>query len=86
MQITLPNEEDSPNVWQSFAQTLRKAAIQHRNVGHDWGLGEEQWQRLANYLQATKLIVDCMEVAALSPKARAAIEERLLLPKAAAST
>jgi NACHT domain len=84
-QTHVPTKNDLPETWRTFAQTLRQATIQHRNVGHDWGLGEEQWKRLANYLQATKLIVDCMEVAALSPKARAVIENRLLLPRAASA-
>jgi hypothetical protein len=51
---------------------------QHRDIGHEWELSLEQAKRFADYLQASKLLLDCLQLASVAD--RTAIEERLLLP------
>ena len=69
--------------WQphkSLIKQLRKAMIQHRNIGHDWQFSEHQKELLKEYYDANKLLVDCLNSSNVTPKVRNEIEETLLLP------
>ncbi|MBM4425473.1 MAG: hypothetical protein FJ030_19205 [Chloroflexi bacterium] len=76
--LRLPAPKASPAQWQAFVDTLRRLMIQHRNIGHEWNLTEEQWRRLQEYDTATILLAECLRLAAVSN--RKEIEESLLLP------
>ena len=71
--------------WQVNGQTwtsqLRTLMIEHRNIGHEWLLDEALQQRLEQYSNANKLLVDCLNSnCQLTPTVQQEIEETLLLP------
>lgn len=64
-----------------WAERLRKVMIEHRNIGHDWQFSEAQKEKLRQYYDANKLLVDCLNSDCYVTKAtRQYIEDTLLLP------
>jgi predicted NACHT family NTPase len=71
--------------WQAHGQTwtrqLRVVMIEHRNIGRDWQFSDAQKERLQQYYDANKLLVDCLNSDCyVSREVRQEIEETLLLP------
>ena len=55
--------------------------IQHRDIGHDWQLTDEQRQLFDAYLRANRLLQDCVTAArGLTLATRQWVEQTLLLP------
>jgi predicted NACHT family NTPase len=72
--------QDQGTAW---IEQLRTVMIEHRNIGHDWQLSEAQTQRLQQYYEANKLLVDCLNSDCyVSRTVREEIEATLLLPLA----
>lgn len=66
---------------QSWIEEFRKATIEHRNIGHDWQFSDVQREKLRQYYEANKLLVDCLNSDCyVSRDLRQDIEETLLLP------
>ena len=64
---------------QAWASQLRSVLIEHRNIGHEWHLGEATLQQIEQYANANKLLVDCLNSnCQLTPTVRQEIEETLL--------
>jgi predicted NACHT family NTPase len=82
----LPTRSNCYQWWQTsgeaWKQQLRWLMIEHRNIGHDWQFTEAQKQKLQQYYDANKLLVDCLKQkqCKVSPEVRQAIEDSLLLP------
>lgn len=74
----------SPTHWLELRNKIRTLMIKHRNVGHDWKLNKEQETRLADYLNATILLQDCLELATMPPEEKKVMLESLYLPPAKA--
>lgn len=70
--------------WHDFADKLRPFMIKHRDIGHDWDLTATQEARLVNYLDATHLFQDCLELATMRPYEKQAMLNSLYLPPAQA--
>ena len=65
---------------QAWTKQLRTVMIEHRNIGHDWQLSVHQNKLLHQYIDANKLLVDCLNSDCyLSRKVRQEIEDTLLL-------
>lgn len=65
----------------AWTEELRYVMKGYRNIGHDWGFSEAQMERLEQYNDANKLLVDCLNSASnVSPEVRQEIEDTLLLP------
>jgi len=65
----------------SWTENLRKAMIDHRNIGHDWQFTKAQTEKLEQYFYANKLLVDCLNSDCYVTKAtRQEILSTLLLP------
>ena len=65
----------------TWAERLRAVMIKHRNIGHDWQFSQAQKERLSQYYEANKLLVDCLNSDCYVTKAtRQYIEDTLLLP------
>jgi len=75
--LTVPNENDRQAVWQAFTKQLRDIMQRHRNIGHEWDLTWEQREKLESYLEANRLLVECLKFALVSD--RRAIEDKVLL-------
>jgi predicted NACHT family NTPase len=82
--LSLPIHEAPAPEWQVFGDKLRALIIKHRDIGHDWNLTEAQEERLADYLNATRLLQDCLDLAVISPEDKKAILSSLYLPLARA--
>jgi predicted NACHT family NTPase len=80
--LSLPVNEATAAERQEFANKLRALMIKHRDIGHEWDLTETQEARLADYLNATRLLRDCLELAVISPDEKKAILNSLYLPPA----
>jgi len=66
---------------QAWTEQLRTVMIEHRNIGHDWHFSDAQMERLQQYYDANKLLVDCLNSDCyVSREVRQEIEETLLLP------
>ncbi|GAP93575.1 NACHT domain-containing protein [Leptolyngbya sp. NIES-2104] len=79
------NKENFKQWWkmngQAWAEQLRQVMIQHCNIGHDWQFSEAQQEKLRQYYDANKLLVDCLNSDCyVNPEVRQEIEETLLLP------
>jgi predicted NACHT family NTPase len=87
LQKQLPNrDEERFTVWwktkgQAWAKQLRSVMIEHRNIGHDWRLSNEQKKFLQWYYDANETLVYCLNSGCMvSDEVRKEIEETLLLP------
>ncbi|KOP24098.1 hypothetical protein AMR41_22235 [Hapalosiphon sp. MRB220] len=66
---------------QVWTEQLRSVMIEHRNIGYDWQLNEEQKILLEQYYYANKLLMDCLNNDCyVSWEVRQEIENTLLLP------
>jgi predicted NACHT family NTPase len=77
-----PNRSSS--TWHEFTNKLRALMIKHRDIGHEWSLTETQEAQLADYLNATYLLQDCLELAFMPPDEKKAVLNSLYLPPAQA--
>ncbi len=51
-----------------FEKDFRNLMLEHCDVGHEWELPEAQAERAKQYLKATQLLVDCLDVAYVSDR------------------
>ena len=66
---------------EAWRAELRAVMIEHRNIGHDWQFTEEQEDRLEQYYDANRLLIDCLNSECyVSREVRQEIEDTLLLP------
>jgi hypothetical protein len=80
--LSIPSDKTSASEWQEFAGKLRALMIKHRDIGHEWNLTGTQAARLANYLNATRLLRDCLELAFMPPDEKKAMLNSLYLSPA----
>ena len=65
---------------QAWTERLRAVMISHRNIGHDWEFTKQQQDKLRQYCDTNKLLVDCLNSDCYVTRAvREEIEETLLL-------
>jgi len=66
---------------QAWTEQLQSVMTEHRNLGHDWQFSNAQKERLQQYYDTNKLLVDCLNSDCyVSRDMRQEIEETLLLP------
>jgi energy-coupling factor transporter ATP-binding protein EcfA2 len=80
--LSIPTVEATPRGWKEFASNLRGLMAKHRDIGHEWDLTEAQEGRLADYLNATRLLQDCLELAFMPANEKEDILHSLYLPPA----
>lgn len=68
----------------SFADKLRALTIEYKGVGREWSLTKTEETLLANYLRATSLLHDCLDLASMPLDQKSAILNSLYLPPASA--
>jgi hypothetical protein len=64
-----------------FSQ-LRQTIIRYRDIGHDFGLDESDYQPLYQYAAGHGVLIQCLKSERVSPATRAKIEATLFLPAA----
>jgi hypothetical protein len=77
-QLSLPTERSQLAMWQRFEGDLRAILIAHLDIGHNWMMDTQQLGLLIDYLDASILMLECLDLAAVAD--RDAIRNRLLLP------
>jgi hypothetical protein len=82
--LLLPTRRATIAEWQEFADKLRALMIKHRDIGHEWDLTDKQEAQLADYLNATRLLQDCLELAYMLPDEKKAMLNSLYVPLAKA--
>jgi hypothetical protein len=82
--LSLSNHRVTRNVWQEFVSKLRTLMIKQRDFGHKWNLTPIQETRLTNYLNATRLLRDCLALAFMPPDEKMVMLNSLYLPPAQA--
>jgi predicted NACHT family NTPase len=76
-----PKPTDNEDEWRAWEEKLRHLMLWFRNLGHNFGLEEEDNRQLKTYLYANKLIAGCLHSGAkVSQKVRQQILDSLLLP------
>jgi predicted NACHT family NTPase len=78
LDLTIPTVDSVSGEWETFAQNLQAITIHYREIGHDWCLTQKQHGRIEQYLLANRLLLDCLQLAYVSDRAR--IENSLWLP------
>lgn len=69
----------------AWTEKLRAAMIKHRHIGHDWQFSKKQQDKLRQYYDTNKLLVDCLNSDCYVSRAvRDEISKTLLLPTAEA--
>lgn len=66
------------HIWVRSADRLRSALQKQRDIGHEWRLTTHHVELLSQVLQASSLIYDCLQVAAVDD--RQSIAQSLLSP------
>lgn len=82
--LSLPRDGSLSVEWQEFAGKLQSLMMNHKKIGHKWDLTKAQEARLANYLNATYLLRNCLELAFMPPDEKKAMLNSLYLPPARA--
>jgi predicted NACHT family NTPase len=82
--FSLPTAISFTAEWQVFADKLLALMIRHRDIGHRWNLTETQVTRLADYINATGLLQDCLALATMPPGEKMAMLNSLYMPLAQA--
>jgi NACHT domain len=82
--LPTPGDEATAADWAEFADSLRAVMIEHRDIGHEWNLTDTQEALLADYLDATRLLQDCLNLAFMPPDEKKVVLESLYLPPAPA--
>jgi hypothetical protein len=67
--------------WRKFQNKLRALMMEHRNI-KKWNLTRRQETLLNNFVEATNLLQDCLELAFMPPDEKRAILNSLYLPPA----
>ncbi|HEX8139887.1 MAG TPA: NACHT domain-containing protein [Pyrinomonadaceae bacterium] len=80
--LSIPIENASAEEWYEFSNKWRALMIKHRDIGHEWDFTDSQDARLADYLNATDLLRDCLKLAVMPPEEKRAVLESLYLPPA----
>ena len=83
--LSLPQKNATDAEGWTFKERLRALTIHYRDIGHDWSLsisGEQR--RFGNYINATSLLQDCLELAFMPPDQKKAMLNSLYLPPAQA--
>jgi hypothetical protein len=78
--LNLPEDDAQLSEWGRFANKLQAIMIRHRDIGHEWALTKKQESRLADYLNATRLLRDCLDLAFMSPDEKKVMLNSLYLP------
>jgi hypothetical protein len=76
-----PDPANDKIEWQVWEEKMRRLLLWYRNLGHNFGLEEEDNRQLKTYLYASKLIATCLHRSTqISQKTRRQILDSLLLP------
>ena len=74
----IPGPTATQQAWQEYADTLFAILRDERDLGREWGFSREDVDRLNDYFYANELLIQCLNVAAVSD--REGILQGLLLP------
>jgi NACHT domain len=79
-ELPIPTNRASSAEWQVFSDKLRALILRHRDIRHEWGFTESEEARLADYVKATHLLHDCLQLAFMPPDEKRAMLDSLYVP------
>jgi predicted NACHT family NTPase len=79
---SLSNKNVPAEELQQFADNLRAFLVRRKDTRHERSLTEVQEERLISFLNATRLLQDCLELATMPPEDKKAMLNSLYLPPA----
>ena len=83
--LSTPSDKTAAAEWKKFARELRSSVIKrHRDTWSGWDLSGAQEARLTDYLNATRLLKDCLELATMPPDEKKVMLSNLYLTPARA--
>ncbi|MBH8566795.1 NACHT domain-containing protein [Nostoc sp. CENA67] len=78
------NSEKIIKLWENedfeWFEDFRDWIVEHRNIGNQEWIMEEELEVILRYYQTNKLLIDCLNQSQVSPEVRALIEDNLFLP------
>lgn len=77
------NSEKIIHWWENgdlVLEDFRDWIVEHRNIGNQEEIIEEELKVILRYYQTNKLLIDCLNQSKVSPEVRAVIEDNLFLP------
>jgi hypothetical protein len=78
------NSENIIHWWENedceWLEDFRDWIVEHRNIGNQEWIMEEELEVILRYYQINKLLIDCLNQSKVSPQIRALIEDNLFLP------
>jgi predicted NACHT family NTPase len=78
--LDLNAEPNAANAWAEWVEQFRQLIVEHRQIGYEWGLSDRQLDLLRSYVEANRLIVDCLASDCyVTQSVRQQIEQSLLL-------
>lgn len=83
--LSLPTDKSTDVGWRELQNILQSLMIRHRDIGHNWKLTYTQEVQLTDYLNATRLLQDCLDLATMPPHKKEVILNSLYLPPAQVS-
>jgi hypothetical protein len=78
--LTPPGKDATSDTWEFLADALCALIKKHRDLGREWKLNGEQIGKLMEYLNANRLLKDCLALATMPPDQKKFIENSLFLP------
>jgi hypothetical protein len=82
--LPTPTDKAPARDWHEFARKSRDLIIKHRDIGREWGLSKIQEARLGDFIIATGLLHDCLQLATMPPDQKRTMMNNLYLPLAQA--
>jgi predicted NACHT family NTPase len=84
-QLPLQHNLDPYKWWKKnggrWTENLRKMAIKHRNIGHNWGFTDEQIEKITKYYTGNLFLMECLNSECyISREVCEEIEATMLLP------
>ncbi|HQV69950.1 MAG TPA: NACHT domain-containing protein [Thermoflexales bacterium] len=77
-ELEIPPVNYTESKWLDFANITRALINQHLDVGYKWNFSEEDYKTLGNIFSAAKLMLECLEVATVSPEVRQRVRDNIL--------
>lgn len=80
--ISVPSDHIKSEEWQEVARRLQELMVKFRDIGHEWKFTAVESKRLAKYLNATRLLQECLKLAYMPLADKEAMLNSLYLPPA----
>ncbi|MBS1808689.1 MAG: NACHT domain-containing protein [Acidobacteria bacterium] len=78
--LKTPAKDASRDEWEDFAEQQQAILIQHQDIGHPLELTDEETADVIHYLNASRLLKDCLKLATMPLEKKEDVLDSLFLP------